>query len=334
MSPPPLIPAAALHLAEFVPPLLASAVYLLLYLTRVRTLARERRSVPGWRVASFVFGVVLVMVVQLPPLDNIADEVLVAHMIQHLVIGDIASLFIVLGLTGPVIAPLLHMHATRPLRVLASPGVALVLWAVNLYLWHVPFFYQLAINHDLIHALEHATFLWFGSLLWLALIGPLPKPAWFTGWGALGYIIAIRLIGAVLANVLLWSQTVFYPVYNATDAARGLSPLSDQNLAGGVMMVEESILTILLLGWLFFRFARQDEERQELLDLAASRGFELSDERAARAAKAGTTAQLRERILHASPEDERAPEPGSGRDSADRLAGRTANEGDSHGEPA
>jgi putative membrane protein len=339
MLAPPLIPAAALHLAEFVPPLLAAAVYLLLYLTRVRTLARERRSVPGWRVASFVFGVVLVMVVQLPPLDNIADEVLVAHMVQHLVIGDVASLFIVLGLTGPVISPLLHMHATRPLRVLASPGVALVLWAVNLYLWHVPFFYQLAINHDLVHALEHATFLWFGTLLWLALIGPLPKPAWFTGWGALGYIIAIRLIGAVLANVLLWSQTVFYPVYNATDAARGLNPLTDQNLAGGVMMVEESILTILLLGWLFFRLAKADEERQSLLDLAAREGVELTDERAARAAKAGTADQLRERILQAAHEGAAVPGPGlSGPESepapAGAVATRRADEGDSPGEPA
>ena len=237
--------------------------------------------------------------VQLPPLDELADQVLVAHMVQHIVIGDIASLLIVLGLTGPVLQPLLHMRATRPLRVLASPACRARLWAVNLYVWHVPFFYQLAINHDLVHALEHACMLWFGSLLWLALIGPLPKPAWFNGWGALGYLIVVRLIGAVLGNVLIWSQTVFYPVYRATDAARGLSPLSDQNLAGAVMMVEESILTILLLGWLFFRFAKQDEERQSLLDLAARRGIELSDERAARAAKAGTAEQLRERILHA-----------------------------------
>jgi putative membrane protein len=331
---PPLIPAAALHLAEFVPPVLASAVYLLLYLTRVQTLARERRPVPGWRVASFVFGVALVTIVQLPPLDDLADQVLVAHMVQHLVIGDIASLFIVLGLTGPVIQPLLHMHATRPLRVLASPAVALVLWALNLYIWHVPFFYQLAINHDLIHALEHATFLWFGTLLWLALIGPLPKPAWFTGWGALGYIIAVRLIGAVLANVLLWTQTVLYPVYRASDASRGLGALTDQNLAGGVMMVEESILTILLLGWLFFRFAKQDEERQSLLDLAAREGVELSDERAARAAKAGTADQLRERILQGSPDRRGAVRPESDLTLADKVAGRTANEGDSHGEPA
>ena len=295
--------AATLHLGEFMPPLLVCAAYLALYGKRARTLAGEHRPAPRWRVGSFIAGVLLMTAVQLPPFDDLGDKLLVAHMVQHLVIGDVASLAIVLGLTGPVLQPLLHMRPTRPLRRLASPVVALVLWALDLYAWHVPFFYQLAIRHDLVHALEHACMLWFGVLLWLALIGPLPKPRWFTGWGALGYIVAVRFTGAVLANVLLWSQSVFYPVYRSPDAARGLSPLSDQNLAGGVMMIEESILTVLLLGWLFYRFAKQDEERQALLDLAAERGIALSDERAARAARAGRAEGLRERLLARAPID-------------------------------
>ena len=105
---------------------------------------------------------------QLPPCDTIADEVLLAHMIQHLIIGEIASLFIVFGLTGPMLAPLLHFRFTRPLRVLANPVLALASGAVNLYTWHLPLLYQLAIRHDLVHALEHACLLWFGALLWLA----------------------------------------------------------------------------------------------------------------------------------------------------------------------
>jgi cytochrome c oxidase assembly factor CtaG len=303
MLAPPLVPAAALHLAEATPPMLACAVYLLLYGKRARTLSTERRPVATWRIASFAAGVLLVTAVQLPPLDGLADDVLVAHMVQHIVIGDLASLFIVLGLSGPMLAPLLHMRLTRPVRVLAAPVIALALWAVDLYAWHVPFFYQLAIRHDLVHALEHACMLWFGVLLWLALIGPLPKPRWFTGWGMLGYVFGVRLIGAVLANVLIWSQGVFYPVYRSTDAARGLSPVSDQNLAGGVMMIEESILTVLLLGWLFYRFAVQDEQRQELMDLAAERGIALTDERAARAATAGRAEGLRERLVTGAPVD-------------------------------
>jgi len=285
------------HVGESLPPLLACIAYLELYFTRTRALAREGRPIARWRVVSFVTGVVLLAAVQVGPADTLADEVLVAHMVQHIVIGDLCSLLIVLGLTGPVIQPLLHLRATRPLRKLAHPGVALLLWAVDLYAWHLPLFYQLAIRHDLVHAAEHACLLWFGTLLWLALIGPLPKPAWFSGWGELGYVVGVRLIGAVLANVLIWAQTVFYPIYRETDAARGLNPLSDQNAAGGVMMVEQVILTTVFLGWLFYRFAIRDEERQSLLDLASRRGVELTDERAARAAAAGTSARLRERLL-------------------------------------
>jgi cytochrome c oxidase assembly factor CtaG len=138
----------------------------------------------------------------------------------------------------------------------------------------------------------------------MALIGPLPKPRWFElGWGKLIYVIIVRFVGAILGNILIWAQTVFYPVYDATDAARGLKPLSDQNLAGGLMMIEEMILTTLLLGWLFYRFARQDEERQELLDFAEEHGVELSDDRARRAAAAGTSGLLRERILSGQSEE-------------------------------
>jgi putative membrane protein len=285
------------HVGEFLPPLIACVAYLVLYFTRVREVGRRGRPIARWRVAAFVTGVVVLAAVQVGPADTLADDVLAAHMVQHIVIGDLCSLLIVLGLTGPIIAPLLHLRPTRPLRKLAHPGVALVLWAVNLYTWHLPVFYQLAIRHDLVHALEHACLLWFGTLLWLALIGPLPKPAWFTGWGELSYVVGVRFVGAVLANVLIWAQTVFYPVYRSTDAARGLNPLSDQNIAGGVMMVEQILLTTILLGWLFYRFAIRDEERQSLLDLANHQGVELSDERAARAAAAGTTARLRERLV-------------------------------------
>ena len=286
-----------LHLGEFGPPVAACLLYLTLFGVRGRTLRREGRPVVGWRAASFVVGVLSVALVQLPPFDSLADDVLLWHMIQHIILGDISSLLIVFGLTGPVLAPLLRIRVTRPLRVLANPAVALVLWAVDLYVWHLPLLYDLAIRHDLVHALEHMCFLWFGMLLWLGLIGPLPKPAWFGGWSRLGYVFSVRLLGGILGNVLIWTQTVVYPVYKATDAARGLNPVSDQNIAGGAMMIEQIILTIVLLGWLFLRFAAQDDERQALVDLANVHGVVLSNERAQRAAAAGASERLRERVL-------------------------------------
>src|SRR5207248_10792572 len=121
------------HWAALGPPGLASFVYLMLYARRARTLAREGRPVEVWRIVSFVVGALSLAAVQIGPLDELADQLLAAHMIQHLVIGDVSSLLVVLGLTGPVIQPLLHIRVTRPLRVLAQPLVALALWAVNLY---------------------------------------------------------------------------------------------------------------------------------------------------------------------------------------------------------
>ncbi len=294
---------ATLHFGEFVPPVLAAAAYLMLYLRRANTLKLQGRPVASWRAVSFICAVLTVVAVQLPPLDTLADEILLVHMIQHIVIGEVASLFIVLGLTGPMLAPLLQVRFTRPVRVLTNPLIALLLWAVNLYTWHVPLLYQLAIRHDLIHALEHACLLWFGVLLWLALLGPLPKPAWFEGWGRVGYVCVVRCFGAVLGNVFLWAQTIFYPIYKASDARHGLNPISDQNLAGGIMDAVQVGLTTVLICWLFLRFAALDEERQKLLDLASDRGVELSDARAARAALAGTTEHLRERLLAEEPDD-------------------------------
>jgi cytochrome c oxidase assembly factor CtaG len=281
----------------------SAAFYLVLlcywvpYWSRARTLARGGRPVPRWRQWCFAAGLLVLVVAFSPQLGKLSDQLLVAHMVEHLLIGDVAALLIVLGLTGPVLAPLLRIGWVSRLRVLAHPLVALPLWALNFYIWHLAVLYQAALRHGGIHALQHATFLFFGIAMWMALLGPLPKPAWFGNVAKLGYIVAVRLLGTVLGNVFLWSTTVFYPYYIRGDAHWHISAIEDQNLAGAVMMIEESLLTIGLLCWLFLRAAAEGDERQELLDLARVRGVELSEERAARAVSAGRGAELRERLV-------------------------------------
>jgi len=130
----------------------------------------------------------------------------------------------------------------------------------------------------------------------MALLGPLPKPAWFGNAARLLYIGGVRLAGAVLGNVFLWSHTVFYPYYIGRDSTYGISPLSDQNVAGAVMMVEGSILTLGLFAWLFLRTAAQSEERQELLDFAQANAYTLDEARATRAVAAGRGNELRVRL--------------------------------------
>jgi cytochrome c oxidase assembly factor CtaG len=130
----------------------------------------------------------------------------------------------------------------------------------------------------------------------MALLGPLPKPVWFGNLARLVYIVVVRLTSTVLANVFVWSNDAYFDVYAAGERAHGLAPHTDQVVAGSIMMVEGSILTICLFGWLFLRSAREGEERQELLDLAAAGGVALDERRAARAVAAGRGAELRRRI--------------------------------------
>jgi putative membrane protein len=281
------------------------------YHARLRTLARHHRAVPAWRQACFAAGLITLAVALSAPVDSLADELLLAHMAEHLVIGDLSALLIVLGLTGPLLAPLLRVRWLAPLRVFAHPLVALPAWLISFYVWHLPALYQAALRHDLVHGLQHACFLAFGIAVWMALLGPLPKPSWFTNAARLVYIIVVRLAGTVLANVLIFSGTVLYPIYRDGDAHWHISPMGDQIAAAGLMMVEESLLTIGLFCWLFLKVAREAEERQLLVETAAAQGIELDERRAARAVAAGRGQELLERTI-GTPRTGTPPAPGSG----------------------
>ncbi len=266
------------------------------YGARARTLREQGRPVPRWRKWCYASGLLVLAIALSPPVDELSDQLLVAHMAEHLLIGDIAALLLVLGFTGPLLAPLLRVHWINRLRVCTHPVVAVPVWGINFYVWHLPVLYQTALRHDPVHALEHATFLAFGIAVWMGLLGPLPKPQWFSNGARLVYIVAVRLIGTVLANVMIFAGTVFYPYYRGGDAHWHISQTADQITAAGVMMVEESLLTIGLFCWLFLKVARENDERQRLLDFAAAQGVELDERRAARAVAAGRSQELWERL--------------------------------------
>jgi putative membrane protein len=290
------LPIAASDLVGRSVPVLVTLLCWLPYRARVRTLAAQGRPVPGWRQGCYAAGILVLAAALSPPVDALADQLLVAHMAEHLLIGDAAALLLVLGFTGPVLAPLLRNPVLARLRVFTHPVIAVLVWLVNFYVWHLPVLYQAALRHDSIHALQHISFLVFGIAMWMGLLGPLPKPSWFGNAARLVYIIVVRLAGTVLANAMIFAGSAWYPIYRAGDAHWHISPMGDQIAAAGVMMVEESLLTIGLFCWLFLKVAREGEERQKLLDFAAAQGVELDEQRAARAVAAGRGEELWERL--------------------------------------
>jgi cytochrome c oxidase assembly factor CtaG len=258
------------------------------YLRRARTLARRGRPVPPGRIACFATGLVLLALAVSPPVGTAADERLSAHMLEHVVIGDLAPLALVLGLTRPLIAPLLRLPGVWAMRGLAHPVVAVGLWAASLYGWHLRFAYEAALDHDLVHVLQHACFFAAGLNLWFALLGPLPKPAWFGNGARLGYVLVVWAAGSLLAYGLIWADAPFYPHYARTGA--------DQSAAGAVMLVEQSIVIVTLLGWLLMRALRDAERRAQLAELAAAEGVAVDEGRIARAVAAEQHEALARRI--------------------------------------
>ncbi|MGK2932367.1 MAG: cytochrome c oxidase assembly protein [Solirubrobacterales bacterium] len=277
--------------------LIPLTVAVVFYWHRAMTLSWAGRPVPMWRQICFGTGLFLASFVLFSPWGYLAEELVIAHMIEHLVIGDIASLFIVLGLTRSILQPILAIRFFDRLQVLANPFIAFPLWAINLFVWHIPALYDSAYGGALIHGLEHGLFLGFGVLMWMPVFGPLPTPKWFgPGWKII-YTVAVRFTAAVLGNILMWTQVTLYNNYDEGHLKWGIDAIQDQSTAGVIMMVEGTFLILGVLAYTFFESAKQSMKKQELMDLAYNEGVPLSEARAERAVKAGHADLLEKRIL-------------------------------------
>jgi putative membrane protein len=160
----------------------------------------------------------------------------------------------------------LAVRSVERLRRLSHPLVALPLWTANLLFWHTPAMYEAALRSDVVHALEHVSFFTAGVLMWAAVIEVLPGPAWFgTGW-KLGYLVVVRLVETAVGNVFFWAGDPIYSTYAHAPRIWGISPAEDQAIAGAIMMLEGSIVTIAALSWLFLKLAAEGELRQQLLE--------------------------------------------------------------------
>lgn len=253
-----------------------------LYWRRARTLARRGRPVPPARLVAFGAGLLTIFVALASPIDTIGEERLFsAHMAQHLLLGDVGALLLVLGLDGRLLGPLLRIRLVHRLRVLAQPLVALPLWAANLVVWHLPVLFDAALRNDAVHALQHSLFVLFGMLMWAALLEPLPGPAWFTAPWKIPYVLGMWLVLLVLSQVFIWSSHVYYAPYTHDAGLWGLSHLADQKAGGGVMLVESLFTMLPALVWALLLVLKESEARQQLVDAG------VAPASAARAARYG-----------------------------------------------
>jgi cytochrome c oxidase assembly factor CtaG len=254
------------------------ALYAALYLWRFRAARREAggRGAGLAQALAFVAAILVIGAAVASPLDALGERYLFsAHMLQHVLLGDIAPLLVLLALSRVILRPAtrrLH-RLERALGRLAHPATGLFVWLGLIYLWHVPALYDAALRSPVLHALEHASFFTAGLALWWPLIQPVPMRRRLSGPGSLAYIGLAKAGLAALGLYLVWSSTVAYPYYESVPRIWGLSAIEDQNVGGALMMVEQSLVLVVAFFVLFVRMlvqSEEDERRRERLEDAAA----------------------------------------------------------------
>lgn len=242
----------------------------------LRDPARARQA--RWRAASFYAGLAVIAVSLIGPIDDLAPKLFWVHMLQHVLLIGFAAPLIVLGAPWPSIWRPLPLRMRRKLargvaksplcaplraigRCLGRPVPVWIAWSANLVFWHLPFAYDLTLHSTAAHALEHFTFMLTSILLWAQVLDSPPLRPRLGAAGRIYYILAATIVGWILSLVLAFAASPLYPAYaHLAHRPGGISALTDQQLAAGVMLVPGSLAATVYVFLALFRWLEQPSE--------------------------------------------------------------------------
>jgi len=235
------------------------------------------KLIPSWRVVSFSLGLFLIWIAVATPLAALDEQMLTAHMIQHLLLMTFAAPLILLGLPAmpflhalprqfaQTIGPLFRWPPMRRLgRTLVRPTFCWLAATATLVAWHVPAIFTLALQSSAWHLFEQATFLAAGLLFWWPVVQPLPDASSEPRWSILLYLFLATLPCDILSAFLVFSERVAYPVYLSASGQSGLSVLVDQQCAGALMWTCVTIVYLVPAAILSMRLLAPQNSRADL----------------------------------------------------------------------
>jgi cytochrome c oxidase assembly factor CtaG len=230
---------------------LATAVLAFAYFLAVK----RRPPTPG-RIAAYGGGIVLLLLTAVTPLDSLSYHLLSAHLLQNVVLAEWAPALLVLGLPPYLAARLVH---NRAMHSLTYPPVALSVWLATYFFWHLPWAYDAALEHPplLLHA-EHACYVAAGCLFWWPVIHGHPRS--LHDAARAGYLFAAFLLASPIGLLLALLPEPVYDYYDDSTELWGLSPLTDQQIAGVTMAVEQAVVFFAAFTFFFFRFLAREED--------------------------------------------------------------------------
>jgi len=246
--------------------LLALAGYLGVYVARWRAARREGgpRAAGGWRLAAWCGGVLTLFVALISPVDRLGEQLASMHMVQHLLVADFAAILLTLGLTRHILRPATRRihRIERAAGPFASPWFGVVAYVGAMWLWHVPALYDAALEHAFVHTLEHLSFGAAGLLYWWHLLSPIRSRLRLGGLGPVAYMASTKILVGLLGILLAFAPELLYDAYDHPGKLWGMTAETDQQVAGLIMALEQSIVMGIALAWLFARMLSESEEEE------------------------------------------------------------------------
>jgi putative membrane protein len=246
--------------------LIALGGYALVYGLRWSRARREggARAAGAGRALLWAAGLLCLTIALVSPLDVLGEQLASAHMLQHLLIADLAPICLTLALTKWILRPATRRihRIERAAGPFGHPVFGVVAYVGVMWLWHVPALYDAALHRPVVHTLEHLSFAAAGLLYWWHLLSPIRSRMRLGGLGPIMYMASTKVLVGFLGILLAFSPDLLFD-YSWQGTRLGLDPLDDQHVAGLIMALEQSLVMGVALAYLFFRMLSESEAEDQ-----------------------------------------------------------------------
>lgn len=247
--------------------IIALVLYVVIYVVRWRRARSPGEPHPPsvGRLLTFLVGILALVAALISPIDRLGEQILAMHMVQHVLLLDIAPLMLILGLTKVLLRPATrYIHRIeRRAGWLAAPLFAVAFYTAAMWVWHVPALYDAAARYSAVHLLEHVTFMTAGLLYWWHLMSPVSTRLSREGMTPVKYMVSTKITVGFLGIVLTFAPNAVFTYYKDQPQFWGLTPDADQALAGAIMALEQAIVMGAVVAYLFVRMLTQSEREEQ-----------------------------------------------------------------------